>query len=76
MDEYDRARQLRDASDKVKEYGVKVIQLFELKRLAIDNEDYETAKKIKSEIDKIKRLIGSMNPTTGVPQEIGTAELK
>lgn len=75
-DEYERARQLRDAVDKVKEYGVKVRQLSELKRLAIENEDYETAKKIKGEVEKIRGLIGGMDGRTGVPQEIGRAELR
>ena len=46
-----------DAIDKVKEYGVRVIQLMDLKRVAVDNEDYETAKKIKNEIERIKKSI-------------------
>ncbi len=56
-DEYDKAKFLRDTEEKIKEYGVKVLQLIDLKRLAVENEDYETAKKIKTEIDKLKRAV-------------------
>lgn len=43
--------------EKVKEYGVKIMQLLELKKSACENEDYETAKRIKIEIDRIKAMV-------------------
>eukprot|EP00347_Sterkiella_histriomuscorum_P005376 403356849 len=76
QDDYDRAQYLREASDKVKEYGVKVLQLSQLKRVAIENEDYETAKKIKTETEKIKRVVQSIDPERGQILSLATAELK
>jgi len=36
-----------------------------LKRVAVENEDYETAKKIKAEMDRIRRVISSLDPEKG-----------
>ena len=44
--------------------------------LAVENEDYETAKKIKFEIEKIKKTIQSLDPSTGVPKSLANAELR
>ena len=44
---YEEARRFLEAAEKVKEYGVKVLNLENLKKVAIENEDYETAKRIK-----------------------------
>ena len=48
----------------------------DLKRLAVEQEDYETAKKIKSEIERIKNSITLIDPEKGVPISIANAELK
>ena len=50
--------------------------MIELKRLAVENEDYETAKKIKLEIERIKKAVGSVDPQRGLPISLATAELK
>ncbi|CDW78329.1 UNKNOWN [Stylonychia lemnae] len=75
-DDYDRARFLREASDKVKEYGVKILQLMQLKRVAVENEDYETAKKIKLEMDRIRQAISLLDPEKANPSSLATVELK
>lgn len=41
-------------SEQIKENGTKVCELNDLKQLAIENEDYLTAKRIKIEITNIK----------------------
>ena len=51
--------------DRVKEHGIKVMQLSELKLVAIDNEDYETAKRIKLEIDKVKAAVMHLDLESG-----------
>lgn len=50
--------------ERVKEFGVRVKELAELKYVAIENEDYMVAKQIKLEMDNIRKTvseIGSKN---------------
>jgi centrosomal protein CEP104 len=65
IDDYDKARTLRDAYDRIKDQGVRVIKLMELKRTAVDNEDYETAKRIRDEVDKIRSAVASIDVSNG-----------
>ena len=48
----------------------------DLKRLAVDQEDYETAKKIKAEIERVKSSVTLIDPEKGIPTSIANAELK
>lgn len=41
----------------MKELGIKAAQFNELKVVAIENEDYMSAKKLKEEIDRLKRTV-------------------
>ncbi len=75
IDDYDKARILRDAYDRIKDQGVRVIKLMELKRTAIDNEDYETAKKIRDEVEKIRSAVANIDVTLGGRNQ-GQAELR
>jgi len=47
-------------SEKIRQYGLRCLQLTELKRVAIENEDYLTAKQIKAELESIKTTIRDM----------------
>lgn len=63
-------------SKKVREYGARVMQLNELKTVSIQNEDYLTAKRIKEEVDTIKKTVRELDPVIGFRQKsIGAAEL-
>ena len=51
-------RQLKAAEELILNQGVRTLKLLQMKQLAIDNEDYMTAKLIKDEIDKIRSALG------------------
>ena len=44
-------------SEKIRQYGLRCLQLTDLKRVAVENEDYLTAKQIKQETETIKKTI-------------------
>lgn len=76
MEEYERARRYLEAMHRVKEHGVKVMNLQGLKQVAIENEDYETAKRIKEEIEKINGVIERLDIESGFPKNLAYAELQ
>ncbi len=47
-------------SEKIRQYGLRCLQLNDLKKVAIENEDYLTAKQIKNELETIKATIGDI----------------
>ncbi|CAG9467389.1 unnamed protein product [Pedinophyceae sp. YPF-701] len=51
---YDRAKELKEAVDRLKEVGKKVAQLEARKRAAVEREDYDEAKVLKQDIDKLR----------------------
>lgn len=61
--------------EKIRELGAKVGHFNKLKQVAIENEDYMTAKKIKAEADKVRRVVADLDPSKGFPSS-GTAELR
>ena len=75
----DLPRQIYNITQKVREYGARIIQLHDLKSVSIENEDYMTAKKIKLEIEKIRSIVVAIDPFKlfATPSKsLGTAELK
>ena len=55
-EDFDRAKHLKDAIDKLKMAGGQLIQLEAQKKLAIENEDFDSAKVIKFEIERLKNM--------------------
>jgi centrosomal protein CEP104 len=53
-EDFDEAKRLKSAIDRLKAISAHLGQLEERKRLAIMGEDYDAAKLIKTEIDKLK----------------------
>ncbi len=60
-------------SDRLRQFGTRVLQLNEMKQVAIENEDYMTAKEIKREIEKLR---GQARDIGRNPKVVGTAELR
>ena len=56
------AMELKEISDKLKLIGSDLSMLELRKQEAIDGEDFETAKSIKMQIEKLKRLIYNLDP--------------
>ena len=57
--------QLKQAEDLVTKQGVRVVKLRGLKQIAIENEDYMTAKNIKTQISNIEQAVTSIDTQTG-----------
>lgn len=55
-EDFDKAKYLKDAIDKLKLAGSQLVQLEVQKKLAIDNEDFDSAKILKFEIERLKNL--------------------
>lgn len=66
MEEFDEAKRLKDTIERLKMVSGHISQLEERKRIAIQNEDYEAAKVIKVEIEKLKSSV--MYPGFQQPQ--------
>jgi len=60
MDDFDEAKRIKDTIDRLKVVSTQISQLEERKAIAIKNEDYDAAKIIKLEIEKLKYAV--MNP--------------
>jgi hypothetical protein len=76
-DDYEAQRFVIATIEKVRDYGIRVLQLQDLKQVAITNEDYMTAKNIKIEADKVRALVRDMDAQRGfIPKNVGTAELR
>lgn len=56
-EDFDEAKKLREAIERLKMMGQQLYYLEERKRAAISNEDYESAKVIKVEIDRLRNSI-------------------
>ncbi len=55
-EDFDKAKYLKDAIDKLKLAGSQLVQLEVQKKLAIDNEDFDSAKILQFEIERLKNL--------------------
>jgi hypothetical protein len=55
-EDFDKAKHLKDAIDKLKMAGSQLIQLEVQKKLAIENEDFDSAKVIKFEIERLRNM--------------------
>ena len=62
-EDFDEAKKLKVAIDRLKIISSHLGQLEERKRMAIINEDYDSAKVIKVDIEKLKE--SAMRPTPG-----------
>lgn len=54
MEDYDEAKRLKEAIERLRSMGTHLAQLEERKRIAIENEDFDAAKIIKVEIDRLR----------------------
>jgi len=57
MENFDEAIRLKDTIERLKTVSGHIAQFEERKRIAIQNEDYESAKMIKMEIEKLKQSV-------------------
>jgi centrosomal protein CEP104 len=55
-EDFDRAKHLKDAVDKLMMAGSQMVQLEMQKKLAIENEDFDSAKILKFEIERMRNL--------------------
>lgn len=55
-EDFDRAKHLKDAIDKLMLAGSSLVQLESQKKLAIENEDFDSAKVLKFEIERLRNL--------------------
>ena len=53
---FDKAKILKDAIDKLKMAGFQLTQLEAQKKLAIENEDFDSAKVLKFEIERLRNM--------------------
>jgi centrosomal protein CEP104 len=65
-EDYDEAKRIKDAIERLKNVGYQLLQLEERKRTSIVSEDYDTAKIIKLEIDRLRNAV--LPPLGGPPQ--------
>ena len=56
-EDYDAAKRLKDAIDRLKQVGARMAKLELRKKAAVENEDYDSAKQIKVEIDKLRNAV-------------------
>ena len=56
-EDYEDAKRLKDAIERLKQIGVQLLHLEEIKLLAVNNDDYDSAKIIKAEIDRLRSAI-------------------
>ncbi len=56
-DDYEEAKRLKEAIDRLKQIGVQLMHLDERKIQAARNEDYDSARIIKAEIDRLRNAI-------------------
>lgn len=57
MEDFDEAKRLKETIERLKTVAGHISNLEERKRLAIQSEDYEAAKVIKIEIEKLKQSV-------------------
>lgn len=53
-EDYDEAKRLKTAVDRLRAAGAAIAQLEEQKRAAVEEEDYDAAKQLKLEIDRMR----------------------
>jgi centrosomal protein CEP104 len=68
-EDYDAAKRLKDAIDKLKQVGAKMAKLELRKKAAVENEDYDTAKMIKVEMDKLRYNVALGPAAPGAPAQ-------
>lgn len=56
-DDFEEAKRLKDAIERLKQIGVQLQRLEERKAIAISNEDYDSAKVIKDEIERLRSAV-------------------
>ena len=66
-EDFEEAKHLKDAIERLKSVGVNLLQLEERKRIAVQNEDFESAKIIKMEIDRLRNAVAPPMPGVGAP---------
>lgn len=66
-EDFEEAKHLKDAIERLKSVGVNLLQLEERKRMAVQNEDFESAKIIKMEIDRLRNAVAPPMPGVGGP---------
>ena len=57
MENYARAKKLKEAIDRLKHIGVQLQNLEERKAVAIQNEDYDSAQIIHDEISRLRSMV-------------------
>ena len=70
MDEedFDKAKFIKDAIDKLKLAGSQLVQLELQKCLAVENEDFDSAKVLKLEVERLKSLAMNLDAQRVIEQ--------
>jgi len=59
LEDFDEAKKMKDAMDRLKAVGQQLLQLEQRKNIAIQNEQYDTAKILKNEIERLRSTAAS-----------------
>ena len=70
MEDFDQAKKIKDAIDRLKAVSQQLIQLEERKTIAIRNDDFDAAKMLKYEIERLRNAVAGINLNIGRPEEI------
>ena len=62
QEDFDSAIELKDVTDKLKLIGSDLNMLEQRKKEAIEGEDFETAKALKLQIERLKQLVTNLDP--------------
>lgn len=57
IDDFEEAKRLKEAIDRLKQIGVQLQHLEERKLIAVQNEDFDSAKIIKAEVDRLRNAM-------------------
>ena len=76
MEEFDEAKRLKEAIERLRSVGSHLAQLEERKRIAIQSEDYDSAKIIKAEIERLRGAAANpiFQPGAHMQQNVGHAQ--
>ena len=70
MEDFDAAIEFKEITDKLKLIGADMTMLEMRKQAAIEGEDFETAKALKLQIEKLKQLVGNLDPEQPFTQQM------
>ena len=70
QEDFDAAIKFKEITDKLKMIGSDITMLDTRKQEAIAGEDFETAKALKVQIDRMKQLVDNLNPNNPFAEQL------